>query len=202
MMAQKTMIAKRFWASVIAPAPMAYPRRPSTYARLRPMRSPTLLPIRMNAAETSASSAIADWTPLTVVSRSRTTDAIDTFISEVSTTSTNIAIASRMARRRFLDAASGTAGLPRSVIAPRSGAEDPALLRRELLLAQHALGLQLAELPELGKLGIHVVSGRGWGSVIGLLLLGGPPVALPPRHAVGHGRRRPGDHGRPRDPTK
>ena len=63
------------------------------------MRSPTLLPIRMNAAETSASSAIADWTPLTVVSRSRTTAAIDTFISDVSTTSTNIAIASRMASR-------------------------------------------------------------------------------------------------------
>ena len=34
------------------------------------MRSPTLPPIRMNAADTSASSAIADWTPLTVVSRS------------------------------------------------------------------------------------------------------------------------------------
>jgi hypothetical protein len=63
------------------------------------MRSPTLLPIRMNAAETSASSAIADWTPLTVVSRSRTTAEIDTVNSEVSTTSTNIAIASRMASR-------------------------------------------------------------------------------------------------------
>jgi hypothetical protein len=63
------------------------------------MRSPTLLPIRMNAAETSASSAIADWTPLTVVSRSRTTAEIDTFINDVSTTSTNIAIASRMASR-------------------------------------------------------------------------------------------------------
>ena len=66
---------------------------------MRPIRSPTLLPIRMNAADTSASSAIADWTPLTVVSRSRTTDAIDTFISEVSTTSTNIAIASSTASR-------------------------------------------------------------------------------------------------------
>jgi hypothetical protein len=30
------------------------------YARLRPNGSPILLPIRMNAAETSASSAIAD----------------------------------------------------------------------------------------------------------------------------------------------
>src|SRR5579871_825930 len=51
----------------------------------------------MNAAETRASSAIADWTPLAVVSRSRTTAEIETFISEVSTTSTNIAIASRIA---------------------------------------------------------------------------------------------------------
>jgi hypothetical protein len=47
----------------------------------------------MNAAETSASSAIADWTPLAVVSRSCTTAEIETFISDVSTTSTNIAIA-------------------------------------------------------------------------------------------------------------
>ena len=30
-------------------------------------------------------------------------------------------------------------------------AEDPGLLRRELLLGQHALGLQLAELPQLGE---------------------------------------------------
>ena len=66
------------------------------------MRSPTLLPIRMNAADTSASSAIADWTPLTVVSRSSTTAAIDTFMSDVSTTSTNIAIASSRARRGLL----------------------------------------------------------------------------------------------------
>jgi hypothetical protein len=63
------------------------------------MRSPTLLPMRMNAAETSASNAIADWTPLTVVPISRTTDEIDTFINDVSTTSTNIAIASKMAGR-------------------------------------------------------------------------------------------------------
>src|SRR5215204_5599689 len=53
----------------------------------------------MNAADTSASSAIADWTPLTVASRSSTTDEIDTFIRDVSTTSTNIAIASRIGRR-------------------------------------------------------------------------------------------------------
>src|SRR6476469_7004356 len=66
------------------------------------MRSPTLLPIRMNAAETSASRAIADWTPLTVVPRSRTTAEIETFISDVSTTSTNIAMASRIPSRRLV----------------------------------------------------------------------------------------------------
>ncbi len=65
------------------------------------MRSPTLLLIRMNAAETRASSAIADWTPLTVVSRSSTTAEIETFISEVSTTSTNIAAASNTANREL-----------------------------------------------------------------------------------------------------
>ena len=58
----------------------------------------------MNAADTNASSAIADCTPLTVVSRSRTTAEIDTFISEVSTTSTNIAMDSRIANRRFIGA--------------------------------------------------------------------------------------------------
>ena len=64
------------------------------------MRSPILLPMRMKAAETSASSAIADWTPLTLVLSSLTTAEIDTFISDVSTTRTNIAIASRIGRRR------------------------------------------------------------------------------------------------------
>ena len=68
------------------------------------MRSPTLLLIRMNAAETSASSAIADWTPLTVVSRSSTTAEMETFISDVSTTSTNIAAASRRANRALCGA--------------------------------------------------------------------------------------------------
>src|SRR5437868_5382534 len=48
----------------------------------------------MNAAEMRASRAMALWTPLTVVSRSLTTAEIDTFISDVSTTSTNMAIAS------------------------------------------------------------------------------------------------------------
>jgi hypothetical protein len=45
---------------------------------------------------------MADGTPLTVVSRSRTTDEIDTFMIEVSTTSTNIAIANKTASRRFM----------------------------------------------------------------------------------------------------
>ena len=61
--------------------------------------------MRMNAAETSASKAIADWTPLAVVSRSRTTAEIETFISDVSTTSTNIAMASRTANIRTRPAA-------------------------------------------------------------------------------------------------
>src|SRR5689334_19108371 len=51
----------------------------------------------MKAALTRASTAIADWTPLTVVCRSWTTAEIDTFISDVSMTKTNIAIASRIA---------------------------------------------------------------------------------------------------------
>src|SRR5215212_4160186 len=55
----------------------------------------------MNAADTNASSAMADCTPLTVVSRSLTTAEIETFISDVSTTSTNIAIASRRASREI-----------------------------------------------------------------------------------------------------
>ena len=101
MIAQKTMTVVRLWARVIAKAPVAYASRPSTYARLRPNRSPILLLIRMNAAETRASSAIAVCTALTVVSRSSTTAEIDTFISDVSTTSTNIAAASRSDRRRF-----------------------------------------------------------------------------------------------------
>ena len=50
----------------------------------------------MKAAETRASRATADWTPLTVVSRSLTTAEIETFISDVSMTKTNIAIAKRM----------------------------------------------------------------------------------------------------------
>ena len=47
------------------------------------------------------SSAIADCTPLAVVPRSCTTAEIDTFIIDVSTTGTNIAIANSTAKRRF-----------------------------------------------------------------------------------------------------
>src|SRR4051812_48207676 len=86
-------------------------------ARLRPIRSPILLPIRMNAADTSASRAIALWTLLAVVPRSCTTAEIDTFISDVSTTSTNIAIARRIARLRSPAAASAGGVAPFSVTA-------------------------------------------------------------------------------------
>ena len=55
-----------------------------------------MLPIRMKAADTRASSAIADWMALTSMPRSSTTAEIETFMIDVSTTSTNIAIASRI----------------------------------------------------------------------------------------------------------
>src|SRR5438477_202733 len=79
----------------------------------------------MNAAETRASRAIAAWTPLTVVPRSRVTAAIDTFIREVSTTSTNIAIDSRTARRGFQAPSPGTGAAAAS---PVTGA-SPCLVR-------------------------------------------------------------------------
>src|SRR6478735_2596755 len=90
------------------------------------MRSPTLLLIRMNAAETNASSAIADCTELTVVPRSWTTAEIDTFISDVSTTSTNIAIASRIERRWFPASSTGAVLTCSAVIvvSPSPCAED------------------------------------------------------------------------------
>ena len=91
------------------------------------MRSPSLLLIRMNAAETSASSAMADCTPLAVVSRSSTTAEIDTFMSDVSTTSTNIAIDSRMASFGLLPpetTSSGMGGVVTSDVVP-SWVSDP-----------------------------------------------------------------------------
>jgi hypothetical protein len=62
----------------------------------------------MNAAETRASRAIALCTALTVVSRSLTTAEIDTFISDVSTTSTNIAAANRSDNRVLPASSCGT----------------------------------------------------------------------------------------------
>ena len=66
-----------------------------------------MLPIRMNAADTRASRAIADWMALTSVPRSSTTAEIETFMIDVSTTSTNMAIASRMGSRRLVVPVSG-----------------------------------------------------------------------------------------------
>src|SRR6516165_1659994 len=57
----------------------------------------------MKEAETSASSEIALCTPDTVVPRSWTTAEIDTFMIDVSTTRTNMAIESRMATRMSPD---------------------------------------------------------------------------------------------------
>src|SRR6476646_7813005 len=79
----------------------------------------------MKAAETRASSAIADWTPLTVVCRSCTTYEIDTFISDVSTTRTNIAIARRIARRESPEpAGSGLAVVSDRGAHPRAAVEQ------------------------------------------------------------------------------
>jgi hypothetical protein len=85
------------------------------------MRSPTFELIRMNAAETRASNAIADCTPLAVVSRSFTTAEIDTFMNDVSTTSTNIAAANSSESRVFA---------PPSACTTSSGAV--VMLRRDL----------------------------------------------------------------------
>src|SRR4051794_27619806 len=84
------------------------------------MRSPSLPPMRMNAADTRASRAIAPWTPLTVVPRSSTTLAIDTFISEVSTTSTNIAIARKSESRALPFGRSGSAAVWSSSDTPQN----------------------------------------------------------------------------------
>src|SRR5437763_3258421 len=80
------------------------------------MRSPILLPIRMKAAETNASSAMADCTPLAVVCKSLVTAEIDTFISEVSTTRTNIAMDSRIASRMLPAVLSGAVVATLSII--------------------------------------------------------------------------------------
>src|SRR5918993_257606 len=94
----KITIDSKFWVNVIAIAPNPYPKSPRIYAFLLPIKSLILLPTSMKAADTSASRAIADCTPLTVVCKSLTTDEIETFIKEVSMTSTNIAAAKRSER--------------------------------------------------------------------------------------------------------
>src|SRR4051794_39354877 len=125
------------------------------------MRSPTLLPTRMNAAETSASSAIADWTPLTVVSRSRTTDEIDTFISDVSTTSTNIAIESSTASRWVLAPSSGAFVPADSLIpGPRSDGCGPPRVRRTALRGQ-CLRLERLELLRRDRTAVEELLGLG-----------------------------------------
>ena len=73
----------------------------------------------MKAADTRASKATADCTPLTVVSRSCTTAEIETFISDVSMTNTNIAIASRTPSREtpvpVSDIVGGVSRMPRAI---------------------------------------------------------------------------------------
>src|SRR5262245_46671313 len=93
----------------------------------------------MNAAETRASSAMADCTPLTVVSRSWTTLEIDTFIRDVSTTRTNIAIASRMASRWFIGAAAVASPAGFSVTAPFRSPGDPAIIQVRAVRRHHPL---------------------------------------------------------------
>src|SRR4029079_17291453 len=119
----------------------------------------------MNAAETSASSAIAPCTSLTVVSRSSTTLAIDTFISDVSTTSTNIAIASSTARRWLPPPQEVSSELTGARVAPPApcgitpfGLRDPALGERgDLQLVRCGLrallGQELDRLRELVGVG-------------------------------------------------
>jgi hypothetical protein len=74
--------------------------------------------MRMKAADTSASRAIADCTLLAVVPRSVTTADIDTFMNDVSTTSTNMAIASRMPSR---PTRASTAGAVTPAVVPGIG---------------------------------------------------------------------------------
>jgi hypothetical protein len=121
--AQKTMIAGQALRQRHGQGADGVAEQAQHVGPLAPDEVADLAADQMNAAETRASKAIADWTPLTVVSRSRTTAAIDTFISEVSTTSTNMAIASRMASRWVLRAA-GAGGLDASVMGP------PLVIRR------------------------------------------------------------------------
>src|SRR3954453_1689425 len=81
----------------------------------------------MNAADTSASSAIADWTRLTVVSRSSTTAEIETFIRDVSTAGRNIAAASSRANRELGGSCSGTGSIASLVTGPPTAAAEQVL---------------------------------------------------------------------------
>src|SRR3954453_16259180 len=108
---------------------------------------------------------MAECTPLTVVPRSSTTAAMDTFMDDVSTTSTNIAIARRMARRRArrgqpAPSAAGSTGAWGARRLWASGAQDLRLLRRELGVGEDALVAQVGQSLELGD---DVGGGRGRG---------------------------------------
>ena len=79
----------------------------------------------MKAAETKASKAIAVWTPLAVVCRSRTTAEIDTFMNDVSTTRTNMAAARRIASRGLAPLPVGTAFSGSELIPALRGGRPP-----------------------------------------------------------------------------
>src|SRR4051794_796804 len=96
-----------------------------------------------------------------------------------------------------------------------SGGEDAVLLHLELHLAEHTRLLQLAQLFQLGELGVHV-GGRGRGGcgrrwrggvdrlglrvlLLLLLLLRRPATLLAPSDAAGHRRRSASHDGRSGD---
>ena len=79
--------------SAVVSDPAPYTSPPIQNARFAPQRSPILPPISMNAAITNVYIVIAVCRPTTVVFRSATTCVIDTFITVVSSTMTNWAVA-------------------------------------------------------------------------------------------------------------
>ncbi len=68
--------------------------QPMVKARLRPRIAPIFPPVIISDAITSVYIVIAVWMPVTVVSRSLATVAIDTFITDESRIITNCAAAS------------------------------------------------------------------------------------------------------------
>ena len=62
---------------------------PIANARFRPIIAPTLAPVIISAAITSVYAVIAPWIPVTVVSTSFATVAIETFMTELSKTIRN-----------------------------------------------------------------------------------------------------------------